>query len=560
MKVSEAVADALAVEADGPIFGLMGDANMAVWDALVKDGRSRVIWSRHDGAAVLMTDGYAKATGRLGVCTVTCGPGLANCANALITAARAQTPMVIFTGHYVDDGGKAGLQAMDQRRFAQACECEYRLISNLDSMAEDIAEGFYTARTKNCPVVLDMPSALWDAELHWDWDYKPSTGFVPYRAYPPSTEALQMLADRLRQARNPVIIAGRGAVMAGAHEAIERLGDMTGALLATSLLAKGYFRGNPWEIGVSGSFSSAPTEQLMARADFVLGLGASLNFYTSEGGMLFPNAQVVRVDVKPFPPTIGNSPGHYFQGDALKTAEALTKILSGSALSEGFRTAETRAVLQMPTETPPAPTDGLDPRELMRCLSAALPDGTQVVSGGGHFWSWPVAHLMLPAGGRFQHSVAFGSIGLGLAHGIGAAAGRPDLFTLVVEGDGSFLQAIQELHAAAEQGIRLAVLIMNDSGYGAEVLKLKWKNRDPRNASWNSPDFVTVAKSFGGDGVRLGAEADITDAIVRAMQSKGPFVIDARISPTEVSDSYGRLFLGQQNRIPLLRSSATHQA
>ncbi len=560
MKVSEAVADALAVEADGPVFGLMGDANMAIWDALVKNGRSRVIWSRHDGAAVLMTDGYAKATGRLGVCTVTCGPGLANCANALITAARAQTPMVIFTGHYIDDGGKAGLQAMDQRRFVQACECKYRSISSLDSMAEDIAEGFYTARTKSCPVVLDMPSALWDAELPWDWDYKPSIGFVPNRAYPPSEEALQMLAERLAQARNPVIIAGRGAVLAGAREAIERLADTTGALLATSLLAKGYFCGNPWDIGVSGSFSSAPTEQLMAQADFVLGLGASLNFYTSEGGMLFPNAEVVRVDVKPFPSTIGNSPGHYFQGDALKTAEALTRILSGSAQREGFRTVDTRTVLQTPAETPPAPTDGLDPRKLMRCLSPALPEGSQVVSGGGHFWSWSIAHLMLPAGARFQHSVAFGSIGLGLAHGIGAAVGRPESFTLVVEGDGSVLQAIQELHAAAEQGVRLAVLIMNDSGYGAEVLKLKWKSRDPSNASWHSPDFVAIAKSFGGDGVRLSAEADIAEAIAKAAQSKGPFVIDARISPTEVSDSYGRLFLGQQNRIPLLRPGAAHQA
>jgi thiamine pyrophosphate-dependent acetolactate synthase large subunit-like protein len=137
--------------------------------------------------------------------------------------------------------------------------------------------------------------------------------------------------------------------------------------------------------------------------------------------------------------------------------------------------------------------------------------------------------------------------------------GRSDSFTLVIEGDGSFMQAIQELHAAAEQGVRLAVLIMNDSGYGAEVLKLKWKGRDPINASWHSPDFVAIAKSFGGDGLRLSSEADITDAIARAMQSEGPFVIDARISPTEVSDSYGRLFLGQQNRIPLLRSGPVNQ-
>ena len=554
MKVYEALADALAIEADGPIFGLMGDANMPVWGTLCKDPRTRMVWSRHDGAAILMADGYSKATGKLGVVTVTCGPGLANGANAILTAARAGTPLVIFTGEYTADGGKGGLQALDQRRFAAACEAEFQPLARLDSLAEDIAEGFYTARTKQCPVILNMPAALWEAELPWDWDYQASSGFVPSQAHAPSEETLAAVVEQLAAAERPVIVAGRGAVLAGAKGEIDRLGDRIGALMATSLVAKGFFDGHPYDVGISGSFSSAVTEKLMAEADFVLGIGASMNFFTTEGGMLFPSAQIVRVDVKQFPAAIGVAPGAYLQGDARKTTLALVRALEARRVqSEGFRTAATRDLLSTPTPPPPRATDGLDPRELMRVLSRSLPDNAQVVCGAGHFWGWPICHLALPPGGRFQHTAAFGSIGLGLAHAIGAAVGNPERTTLLVEGDGSLLQGIQELHAAAEQDIPLVVLIMNDSGYGAEVLKMQWKGRDPRDATWKSPDYVALARGFGGDGVRIDKEADLTAAIAQAVKAKGPFIIDARISPTLVSDSYSRIFQGQVNQAPLLR-------
>lgn len=554
MKVYEALADALATEAEGPIFGLMGDANMPVWGTLCQDKRVRMVWSRHDGAAILMADGFAQATGRLAVATVTCGPGLANAANAILTASRAHTPMVIFTGEYIPDGGKGGLQALDQRRFAAACEAEFRHLGRPDSLAEDIAEGFYTARTKKCPVILNMPQPLWEAELKWDWEYLPSSNYLPPQDQPPSQGLLDLVADKLLASRRPVIIAGRGAQYSQARNDIVRLGEHIGALLATTLVAKGFFDGDPYDVGIAGSFSGAVTEQLLAEADLVIGIGASLNFFTSEGGLLFPSADTIRIDTQAYAPTIGFTPGLHLQGDAKVTTQALLATLQArGSRQEGFRHAGTREALMVVTPQPAPATDGLDPRELMRSLSRALPDRTQVVSGAGHFWSWPIAHLALPPGGRYQHTAAFGSIGLALPHGIGAAAGNPDRKTLVIEGDGSLLQSIQELHAAAEQQIPLVVLVMNDAGYGAEVLKMTWKKRDPSDAQWSSPDYVGVARSFGGDGVRISSVQELPAALERGFASGKPFVIDAPISPTLVSDSYSRLFLGQPNQAPLLR-------
>ena len=554
MKVAQALADALAQEGDGILFGLMGDANMAVWDALLADGRMRIVWSRHDGAAVLMADGYAQASGKLGIVTVTCGPGLACSANALLSASRAGSPMVVLTGEYPSGSGKTSVQVLDTRRFAAACECEFRALSSPDTLAEDVAEGFYAARVRNCPVILSLPQALWDADLAWAWDYKPSTGFVPRRDLPAPGEAIERLAGALAQARRPIIIAGRGAQRAGARDALVALGDHVGALLATSLVAKGFFDGHPFDIGISGSFSSAPTEALMAEADFVLAVGASLNPFTSEGGLLFPKARVARIDVKAQADAIGLTPGLHLHGDARRTAELLLDLLRSSGNArEGYRTATTREQLTAPVPLPAKATDGLDPRLLMQALSRALPVRTQVVSGAGHFWSWPIAHLSLPPGGRFQHTGAFGSIGLGLGQAIGAAVADPDRLTVLIEGDGSLLQAVQELHAAAEQKLRVAIVLMNDSGYGAEVLKMQWKGRDSRSAQWNSPDFVALARGFGGDGVVLEHEEEIARAIARASAFDGPYVIDARISPTMVSDAYSRLFLARENTMPLLR-------
>jgi len=279
-----------------------------------------------------------------------------------------------------------------------------------------------------------------------------------------------------------------------------------------------------------------------------------MNVFTTDAGRLFPAAEIVRIDTAACAPAIGCTPGAWLQGDARATAEALVQALDARRVRHtGFRTAATREALASPVPQPARANDGIDPRALMRELGRGLPDRTQVVCGAGHFWSWPIAHLALPPGGRFQHTAAFGSIGLALPQGIGAALGQPDRPTLVIEGDGSLLQSIQELHAAAEQGVPLVLLVMNDAGYGAEVLKLGWKQRDARHARWTSPDFVAIARGFGADGVRITHERDLAAVLTRGFASGGPFVIDAAISPTLVSDSYARQFLGQPNQMPLLR-------
>ena len=206
----------------------------------------------------------------------------------------------------------------------------------------------------------------------------------------PSPDLLAPVIEKLIAAERPVIIAGRGARAPNAKDEIIKLADRVGALLATSLQGKGYFAGHPWDIGIAGAFASAPSEQLLAEADFVLGVGAELGYYTTEGGLLFPSAEVARIDIKAMPEEIGVIPGLYVQGDGRKAVAAINEALEARQVrKEGLRTAATRAVL----EAPAAPVRGAARMGSIRArlpwnLGAALPKGALFTCGAGHFFSW----------------------------------------------------------------------------------------------------------------------------------------------------------------------------
>ncbi len=398
MKVHEAIAEALIAEAGTTMFGLMGDGNMSLWGALGRHKDVTMISARHESAAVAMADGYSRTTGRVGVAMVTCGPGLTQCGTSLVIAARNRSQLVMVVGE-IPAGAKNKMQSMDQRRFAEASSAKFVSITSADNMAEEIAEAFYAARVHRIPVVLNLPMDLQEESFDWDFDYRPSTEFLPPRVETPSPDLLTPVIDRLAAAERPVIIAGKGAIAAQAKEEIVRLADRTGALLATSLQGKGYFAGHAYDIGIAGAFASAPAERLLAEADFVLGVGAELGYYTTEGGLLFPAAEVARIDIKPMPEEIGVIPGLYVQGDARKSVAAINEALeSRQVRKDGFRTAETRQVLEEAPHTFDTPADGLDPRTLGSQLGRALPKNVLVTCGGGHFFSFPAMYTALPEG------------------------------------------------------------------------------------------------------------------------------------------------------------------
>lgn len=553
MKVYDAVAKALADERCEVLFGVMGDGNMSLWGALGRDARVDLVSARNEAGAIAMADGYSRTTGKVGLATITCGPGLTQIGTSLVAAVRNRSPLVIVIGEIPEDSPNT-LQRMDQRRFVEACEARYHNVTSAENLAADIAEAFYAAYTRRTPVVLNVANDLYEKTLEWDFEYKPSHTHLASVAAAPGDEAVAALADRLASAKHPVIIAGAGARAAGARDEIIKLAERTGALLATSLKAKGLFAGEQYDLGICGTFSSAPAERLLSLADFVLAVGAEVGYYTSEGGFAFPSADIARIDVRPAPETIGLLPGMYVRGDARMTVAALNRMLDARGFrQDGARTAETRGVLAGPPTTFETPADGIDPRALATALSATLPQGCLVTCGAAHFFSFPIMYLALPKGGEVNFSYQLGAVGQTLPIAIGIGRAHPGRPQVLIEGDGSLMMNIQELDTAARLGIPLVVLVWNDSGYGAEVHKLRAKGFDPSLAQWTSPDFATLARGFGGDGVRIDTLAQLAPAMQRGLASKRLFVIDARVSPSVMSDPYEKLHFGMPNRAPLLR-------
>lgn len=559
MKVYEAVAAGLIAEGVDQMFGLMGDGNMSLWATLAKGGRIDIVSSGHEQAALAMADGYHRATGKVGVATVTHGPGLTQVATSLTIAVRNRSALVLFIGQ-TRRGARHATQRLDPRPFVEACGARLVDVTAPENLAAEMAEAFYIARVQRTPVVLNIDVALQERAFDWDFVYRPSSDYLPLPPSVPADDVVNALVDKLVDAERPVIVAGLGAMKSQAKPEILQLGAQIGALLATSLQAKGFFSGEEFDVGISGAFSSEPTERLLGDADFVLGVGAELGYYTCEGGMLFPLAEVARIDTHPLQAEIGPMPGMYLCGDAKKTVALLVQRLRERKVAKaGFRNTETRAVLAAPPHQFAQAADGIDPRRLAHAIGAALPRNGLVTCGNCHFWAFPAMYMRLPEGAELRFSYQFGAIGQTIPLAIGIAKANPGRPQVVIEGDGAMLMNLQELFTIQRFKLDMVVVVWNDNGFGAEVHKLRAKGFDASHAQWEQADFVALARAFGGDGVRATSERDVGAAIRQGLQKGGLFIVDAQVSPSTVSDPYSKLHFGVPNQAPLLRPLAAER-
>lgn len=554
MKVYEAAVEALVAEGCDSVFGLLGDAIMPLWQTMHSNPGIRIVSAKHEAAAVAMADGWAQATAKVGVAAITQGPGLTQIGTSLVAAARGRTPMIVLVGD-VPASDLNHVQKFDHKPFVTACECAFVSITGAGNVAREMAEAFHIARTERRPVIVNLPTDVQDQSLDWGFEYHAAKNFVAPSGIPAASE-LDRLAHDLAAAKRPVIIAGMGARRAGAGASCIELANEIGALLATSLRVKGLFSGNDWDIGIAGAFASAPAEELFSEADFVLGVGAELGYYTTEGGLLFPEARVARIDSAPAPMQLGVVPGQYLCGDALEVVQLLVqavKRIQGGKRA-GFRTEQTRQVLSRPAPALQRPSDGMDPRELARSLSLHIPKDAVITLGAGHFWAFFLMYASIPPSVEFHASYRLGAIGQTVPVGIGvgcAFTGRPNL---ILDGDGGIMMNIQELETITRNKLPTVILIWNDCGYGAEVHKLRAKNLDPEMGRWGtSPDFVAIARAFGGEGRLVTEAGQVGAALKEGFASKGLFVIDARVSPSVVSDPYQKVQFGVANSAPHLR-------
>ncbi len=275
MPIYEALAQAFAAEGVDTQFVLMGDGNMHHGTAMKNlDGMSTFA-ARHEHCACAMAMGYHLATGKVGVASVTCGPGFTQIMTALSVASRGRIPLVVFAGE-APMHARWYNQALDQPPLAAATGAHYISAHSPQRMYQYVREAFYVARHERKPAVLGVPYDLQKQPLPDIGEYQPSSTVLPQtEPMPPNPRQIEQLVEKLAGAKCPIIVAGRGVMRSGAAAEVEELAEQSGALLSTTLLARGMFDHNPFSIGVAGGFASDIAREVGAQADLVIAIGSS---------------------------------------------------------------------------------------------------------------------------------------------------------------------------------------------------------------------------------------------------------------------------------------------
>lgn len=364
------------------------------------------------------------------------------------------------------------------------------------------------------PVVLDIGIDL-QAEPRPDgWTYRPSTTLLPpVQVHHPDPVRVEAATRLLAGAERPVVLAGRGAVAAGARNALLGLADRLGAPVATTLQAKDWFAGEPSDLGVAGGFSTDLARGVLGAADAVVAFGASLTQFTTDRGRLFPQARLVQVTTDPRDVGDPVAPDEAVIADARLTAVALTTLVPAAVRPWRDAAVAAHAPRRQPLDGVALvdDPDGLDPRAVVTACNRLLPRDRAAVIGIGHFGGFVGPALDVPDPTGLFTPWEFGSIGVGLPFGIGVAAARPDRPTVVFEGDGSLLQVLAELDTAARCGLPLLVVVLDDRAYGAEIHKLADAGIDPGLCHFPARDLAAVARDLGCE-ARTASTADGLDA------------------------------------------------
>lgn len=536
MRGYEAIADALAKEGVKFVFAVAGSDTVELLKELRDNKKVTVISARKEDGAIAMADGYARATGTVGVSMVTIGPGLTNAGTALTSARRYGSSVLCITteGGVFDVGNpKWGL---DQRLFAETTAGKYMKVRHPETLGEDIMMAFRHMRSGGGPVVLAVPLDVMQGEFDMEWEYSAPVGRMPnpYRIYP-DPEVVGRAANVLRAAEKPVILAGRGAFESHADEEIRTLAERTGAILATTLLAKGYLSEHPHNVGIAGPFASEIVHSVLADADCVVAVGCRLSINTTEFGLLFSSAQIIHIDRDASrigaitPVSVG------IVGDARVTVAALNREMEKTNCTRKgcWRDNVQSLIATSPTHTIPyAEAFGVvDPRQLLTEIDGAMPKERIVVADGGHSMLFAVSNLSAASPDRFMCTAAdFGSVGLGLLMGIGAALGRPDQRVLVVTGDGGFMMTLQELDTAVRYRIPITVVVMNDNGFGGEAHFLEGKGKSGDIVFYDNPDFAEVARALGAIGLTVRSAGDLPLVTAKMLEQGRPVLVDAKVN------------------------------
>ncbi len=539
MRAVDALMECLKAEGVEVVFGLPGGANLPTYDAF-HDAGIRHILVRHEAGGGHAAEGYAKATGRVGVALGTSGPGATNLVTPICDAMMDSVPVVFLTGQVRTELlGTDGFQEADTIGITMPIVKHSMLIQHPLELPRAIHEAFHIARTgRPGPVVVDIPTDLSRADI----PYEPITD-VHLPGYQPTTDGnhkqIRLAAKALANASRPVIYAGGGSVSA-AEELVE-FATSDRLPVTCTVMGLGAFPGtHPQWLGMLGMHGTRTANYAIDEADLIVAIGARFDDrVTAKLSEFAPHAKFVHIDVDPAEIS-KNVPAHIpIVGYAKKILPKLTaeyRALEPDAkrLDEWWHRIESWRERHPLTFTDSTDAE-IKPQYMVQALYEATQGDAVVCSDVGQHQMWAAQHYHFGRPRQWINSGGLGTMGFGLPAAMGAKVGRPEEMVVCITGDGSFQMNTQELATCAQNGIDVKVFIMNNGYLGMvrQWQELFWDRRYSHVDTGQYPDFVKLAEAYGATGMRFTDKHTLVEDMRQALATEGPVVADVRVAAEE---------------------------
>jgi len=567
MTAAEALCHALVAEGVDVVFGHPGGAILPFYDALHRMGAPRHVLMRHEQAAAHAADGYARATGRVGVCIATSGPGATNLVTGLATAHMDSVPVVAITGQVPTAlRGQDAFQETDILGITIPVTKHGFVVERPEDLPVIVREAFRIARSgRPGPVLIDIPKDVQNGPCAFEparaagngaratgtprQPAHPTNGAAPHAngtrpgggLTPENAAALEAAAKLLNEAERPVIMAGRGVVVAGVADALRALAERADLPVVTTLLGLDAFpTTHPLALGMPGMHGTVRACNAIQRADVVLGLGLRFDDrVTGPVARFAPAATIIHADIDPT--VIGRTvrPALRLVGDLRETLPALLE-----RIAPADRAAWWAELREWPRDAAPAPAAGSPPAPLAGPLTArdaARALAARIAASGGIVATDVGQHQMLvaqelrdAAPGTHLTSGGLGTMGYALPAAFGAALGRPDRPVWAVAGDGGFQMTLQELATVVQERAPLRIAVLNNGYLG---MVRQWQElfyeRRYSASELGGPDFTMLARAYGIPARRVCHLAELDDALDWAERADGPALLDLRLPAEE---------------------------
>lgn len=546
MKGADILINCLLEQGVDTIFGYPGGAVLDIYDALYRNGKINHILTAHEQGAAHAADGYARVTGKTGVCFATSGPGATNLVTGIATAFMDSIPMVAITGNVgINFLGRDSFQEIDICGITIPITKHNFIVKDVSELADTVRKAFYIASSgRKGPVLIDILKNVQVDEC----EYEPKTP-APYKALPVEREKLEATAAAIKESKRPLIIAGGGVISSGASPLVRRLAESQDCPVAYTLMGKGCIPDSaPRCLGMIGMHGTVASAKALINADAIIALGTRFSDRVALNRNLFSkNKTVIQIDIdnaeldKNIPTNV------HVMGDLAEALKTLVPMLEKRGRAQWMD-----KIAKFKAESPCGNNDSL----AYRILSAATemaPKDIPVVTDVGQHQMWTAQYYHVDSPRLFCSSGGLGTMGYGMGAAIGACfgSGRP---ALLVTGDGCFNMNMNELSTAVTQGTPILILLMDNGVLGMvrQWQKIFYGRRFSQTTLDKRTDYIKFAESFGAKGLRIERPEDVQPVLKEAFdyiltKGNGPMLVDCRISPDD-------------NVLPMIKPGMTYES